>query len=82
MTNRTLSDIPDMEQGLRTAGVSLETFFAAAEINRATWQRWRTKAFEPRMRTWHRACRAYDELAGKSGHSAEAPNLDGHLKIS
>lgn len=78
MTYPMLTEVPVMEARLKQAGVSRQTFFKAAKINQATWHRWRNGAFEPRMRTWSRACEAYKKLVGDTAKGAEAGENAGH----
>lgn len=43
-----------IESCLRNAGVSLKSFCADADVNPATWRRWRDGMVSPTFRSWER----------------------------
>jgi len=46
--------IADAERRAVAAGLSVDEFCKDAGIARSTWQRWKSGATEPTMRTWRR----------------------------
>lgn len=46
--------IADAESRAQAGGLSIDDLCKAAGIARSTWQRWKSGATEPTMRTWRR----------------------------
>lgn len=63
------AEIEDAERRIKAAGQSVEQFCAAANINRATWQRWKSGASVPNLETWTRAKAA---LPGSDSEQSDA----------
>jgi hypothetical protein len=55
--------ISELERRLSAASVPLARLFAAAEIDRSTWSRWRADLSSPTLKRWEAAKAAVDELA-------------------
>lgn len=52
----------DIEARVRAAGYNLGQFFAAAELDRSTWTRWRNGETGPTLRNWERVQDTINEL--------------------
>jgi len=62
--------IPDevtaAEAALKIAGVDVAAFCIEAQINRATWQRWKAGTAIPNLATWNRAKQTLATMTGTS----------------
>lgn len=55
-----------VEAKLRERGVTLNRFYAAADISNTTWMRWKNESMSPRISVWNRVVAAFEALmAGK-----------------
>lgn len=66
-----LTDIQNLDAGLRRAGVTDADFCALAGINLSTWWRWRSGAAEPRWSLWRKAKAAGEALIKAAGGGAK-----------
>jgi len=48
------TSIAQIEQAARAAGLSVDQFCERAEVDRATWQRWKAGTTTPRLDKWMR----------------------------
>ncbi len=62
---RTMSvseDIKAIEARADELGIEMKAVLAHAGVHRATWDRWKSGAFEPQMKKWRKVQEALDAL--------------------
>lgn len=60
--------IPEIEDRLRRAGITVDEFCESAGVHRATWQRWKADKHAPRLTVWRRVVAAVPEAQGETVH--------------
>ena len=64
------TQISEAESRLKAARITVDEFCKTIGVNRATWQRWKSGKYEPRIRVWRIVERALADVAVAVGARA------------